>query len=37
MREGIRGAERVELHAAHLSNVEAGELFTRRVLDFITA
>jgi len=37
MQEHIRGAELVEFHAAHLSNVEAGELFTRRVLDFLTA
>ena len=37
IQERIRGAERVELHAAHLSNVEAGELFTRRVLDFLCA
>ena len=33
MRERIRGAEMVEFHAAHLFNVEASELFTRRVLD----
>ena len=31
----IRGAELVEFHAAHLSSVEAGELFGRRVLDFL--
>lgn len=37
MQERIRGAELVEFHAAHLSNVEAGELFTRRVLNFLTA
>lgn len=37
MQERIRGAERVEFHAAHLSNVETGELFTRRVLDFLCA
>ncbi|MBO3275404.1 3-oxoadipate enol-lactonase [Pseudomonas schmalbachii] len=37
MQERIRGAELVELHAAHLSNVEAGEHFTRRVLDFLRA
>ncbi|MGG5870770.1 3-oxoadipate enol-lactonase [Pseudomonas peli] len=37
MQERIRGAELVEFHAAHLSNVEAGEQFTRRVLDFLTA
>lgn len=33
----IAGAQQVEFHAAHLSNVEAGELFTRRVLDFLLA
>lgn len=37
MQERICGAELVEFHAAHLSNVEAGELFTRRVLDFLCA
>lgn len=37
IQERIRGAELVEFHAAHLSNVEAGELFTRRVLDFLCA
>lgn len=37
MQERIRGAELVEFHAAHLSSVEAGELFTRRVLDFLCA
>jgi 3-oxoadipate enol-lactonase len=37
MQERIRGAELVEFHAAHLSNVEAGQLFTRRVLDFLSA
>ena len=37
MQERIRGAELVEFYAAHLSNVEAGELFTRRVLDFLSA
>ncbi|WP_375738752.1 3-oxoadipate enol-lactonase [Pseudomonas boanensis] len=37
MQEHIRGADLVEFHAAHLSNVEAGELFTRRVMDFLTA
>lgn len=37
MQERIHAAELVELHAAHLSNVEASELFTRRVLDFLTA
>ncbi|MCY1349001.1 3-oxoadipate enol-lactonase 2 [compost metagenome] len=37
MQAHIRGAELAEFHAAHLSNVEAGEAFTRRVLDFLTA
>ncbi|WP_339413659.1 3-oxoadipate enol-lactonase [Pseudomonas sp. EA_35y_Pfl2_R5] len=37
MQERIRGAELVEFHAAHLSNVESGEPFTRRVLDFLCA
>nr|WP_100549240.1 MULTISPECIES: 3-oxoadipate enol-lactonase [unclassified Pseudomonas] len=37
IQERIRGAELVEFHAAHLSSVEAGELFTRRVLDFLCA
>ena len=37
MQERIRDAELLELHAAHLSNVEAAELFTGRVLDFLTA
>lgn len=37
MQARIRGAELVEFHAAHLSNVEAGDAFTRRVLDFLTA
>lgn len=33
--ERVAGAQMVEFHAAHLSNVEAGELFTQRVLDFL--
>lgn len=37
MAERIREAQRVMLHAAHLSNVEAGAQFTRRVLDFLRA
>ncbi|MCY1488293.1 3-oxoadipate enol-lactonase 2 [compost metagenome] len=36
MQERIRGAELVEFHAAHLSNVQAGDAFSRRVLDFLT-
>ncbi|MCY1259651.1 3-oxoadipate enol-lactonase 2 [compost metagenome] len=35
MQERIRGAELAEFHAAHLSNVQAGDAFTRRVLDFL--
>jgi 3-oxoadipate enol-lactonase len=37
MQERIRGAELVELHAAHLSSVEAAELFTQHVMDFLRA
>jgi 3-oxoadipate enol-lactonase len=37
MQERIRGAKLVEFQAAHLSNVEAGERFTQRVVDFLTA
>ena len=36
MAERIAGAQLLELHAAHLSNVEAGVAFSRRVLDFLT-
>lgn len=35
MVDSIRGAELVELHAAHLSNVEAGALLSSHVLDFL--
>ncbi len=35
MQDRITGAELVEFEAAHLSNVEAGEAFTRRVLEFL--
>ncbi|MBE7373383.1 3-oxoadipate enol-lactonase [Pseudomonas lopnurensis] len=35
MQQRIAGAQRVELEAAHLSNVEAGDAFTRSVLDFL--
>lgn len=31
----VAGARMIELHAAHLSNVEAGEAFTRPVLEFL--
>lgn len=36
LQERIPGAELVEFHAAHLSNVEAGDLFTKRVLAFLS-
>lgn len=35
IRERVAGAELLELHAAHLSNVEAAEAFTRPVLAFL--
>lgn len=37
LQESICSAELVEFHAAHLSSVEAGDLFTRRVLEFLSA
>ena len=37
MIERIPGADMIELHAAHLSSVEAGDAFTRPVLAFLTA
>ncbi|QCI10952.1 3-oxoadipate enol-lactonase [Pseudomonas putida] len=37
MQNGIAGAEYVDFPAAHLSNVEIGEAFSRRVLDFLLA
>lgn len=33
----VRGADYAEFHAAHLSNVEAGEAFSQRVIEFLTA
>ncbi|MCY1553984.1 3-oxoadipate enol-lactonase 2 [compost metagenome] len=36
MQARIPGAELVEFHAAHLSNVQAGDVFSQRVLDFLT-
>jgi len=36
LQERIPGAELAEFHAAHLSNVEAGDLFTKRVLAFLS-
>jgi 3-oxoadipate enol-lactonase len=35
MQQHIAAAQLVELHAAHLSNVEAGAAFTRAVVDFL--
>ncbi|MFN3769292.1 MAG: 3-oxoadipate enol-lactonase [Ectopseudomonas guguanensis] len=35
MQQRIAGAELVEFHAAHLSNVEAGVAFTQALLDFL--
>jgi len=37
MQAAIQGAEYVDFPAAHLSNVEIGERFSRRVLDFLLA
>lgn len=37
VQEHVPGAEYAEFHAAHLSNVEVGEPFSRRVLDFLLA
>lgn len=34
--ERVKGAQQVEFHAAHLSNVEAGAAFSQAVLDFLT-
>lgn len=35
--ERVAGAEYAEFHAAHLSNVEVGEAFSQRVINFLTA
>ena len=35
MQQHIAGAQLLELHAAHLSNVEAGAAFTQALLDFL--
>ena len=35
LQQHIAGAQLLELHAAHLSNVEAGAAFTRAVVDFL--
>lgn len=37
MVERIQGAQMIELHAAHLSSVEAGQAFSAAVLAFLTA
>lgn len=37
IQQQIKGAEHEVFHAAHLSNVEVGEPFSRRVLDFLRA
>lgn len=37
MQARIAGAELTEFDAAHLSNVQAGDAFSQRVLDFLTA
>ncbi|MNY62269.1 3-oxoadipate enol-lactonase 2 [compost metagenome] len=37
IQEHIQGAEYAEFHAAHLSNVEVGEPFSRCVIDFLLA
>ena len=37
IQEHVRGAEYAEFHAAHLSNVQAGNAFSERVLAFLSA
>ncbi|GGU66323.1 3-oxoadipate enol-lactonase [Pseudomonas laurentiana] len=37
IQDNVVGAEYAEFHAAHLSNVEVGEPFSRRVIDFLLA
>lgn len=37
IRDNVKGAEYAEFHAAHLSNVEVGEPFSRCVIDFLLA
>ncbi|WP_409278332.1 3-oxoadipate enol-lactonase [Pseudomonas defluvii] len=37
IQDNVEGAEYAEFHAAHLSNVEVGEPFSRRVIDFLLA
>ena len=35
IQEHVRGAQYAEFHAAHLSNVQAGDAFSQRVLEFL--
>lgn len=35
IRDHVRGAEYAEFHAAHLSNVQAGDAFSARVIEFL--
>jgi len=37
IQEHVEGAEYAEFHAAHLSNVQAGDAFSQRVLAFLSA
>jgi 3-oxoadipate enol-lactonase len=37
IQEHVKGAEYAEFHAAHLSNVQAGDAFSQRVVDFLLA
>ncbi|NWB89882.1 3-oxoadipate enol-lactonase [Pseudomonas agarici] len=37
IQQQVKGAKHAEVHAAHLSNVQAGDDFSRRVLDFLLA
>ena len=37
IQEHVQGAEYAEFQAAHLSNVEVGAPFSRRVIDFLLA
>nr|WP_218171237.1 3-oxoadipate enol-lactonase [Pseudomonas gingeri] len=37
IQQHVEGAEYAEFHAAHLSNVQAGDGFSQRVLDFLSA
>ena len=37
IQEHVRGAQYAEFYAAHLSNVQAGDAFSQRVLQFLQA